>query len=384
MITHDQIEKKNPRADLVRFRSLGETLARYSIDVVFVTLNDKAGYERGYYRNSEVYKIPMLSRMKLIQLICFCIFLLPVMFLARRGGRFDIIFVNSILSIPAALIFRWLSGHGIIQFDLMGIVSEERFLQKPKSLWTGMVKKIVSSTENFLLSWVDFVTTINEKHKQLIMSRIKRPVHVIRDGVHEEVLRRAPTLKKDEKSASKILLIFIGQLSHFRLDTLLRIMPDLLADFPLLELLIVGSGSQSARYIEMTKCLGLKDKVIFKGHVPHEKIFDFIEMADIAYSDDWSINGFPMKIFEYMAMGKPVVAESTEGIRELLIDHVNALLYENGKQLREKILSLARDGKFRREIGENAKQMMNQFTWEKSVKDLNSIYRRHLSQHGTI
>lgn len=384
MITHDQIEKKNPRADLVRFRSLGETLARNSVDVVFVTLNDKAGYERGHYRNSEVYKIPILSRMKLIQLICFCTFLLPVMFRARRGGRFDIIFVNSILSIPSVVIFRWLSGHGIIQFDLMGILSEERFLRRPKNLWASTAKKMLINMENFLLSRVDFVTTINEKHKQMVTNRITRIVYVIRDAVHEEVLKRASVHKISQPSISKIVLIFIGQLSHFRLDTLMKIMPDLLGEFPDLQLLVVGSGPQSARYIDIMESLGLRDKVVFEGHVSHDKIFDYIEMADIAYSDDWSINGFPMKIFEYMAMGKAVVAESTESIKELLKDNVNALLYENDRQLKEKILTLVKDSGLRKEIGENAKQMMHHHTWEKRVEALNSIYRRYLAQFGTV
>jgi glycosyltransferase involved in cell wall biosynthesis len=233
--------------------------------------------------------------------------------------------------------------------------------------------------ENFLLSRVDFVTTINEKHKQMVTDRITRPVYVIRDGVHEEVLKRASVRKISQASISKIVLIFVGQLGHFRLDTLVKIMPDLLAEFPVLQLQVVGSGPQASRYTDMVESLGLKDKVIFEGHVSHEKIFDYIEMADIAYSDDWSINGFPMKIFEYMAMGKPVVAESTEGVKELLIDHANALLYQNERELKEKILALAKDGRLRKEIGENAKQMMHQHTWEKRIEELRSVYRQCLA-----
>jgi len=375
MIAHDQIEKSNPRADLIRFRSLGETLARRSIDVVFVTLNDKARYEEGYYKSSKIYKIPRVSTIKLIQLICFCAFLLPVMVRARRGRSFDIIFVNSILSIPSVLVFKWLFGLGIIQFDLMGILSEERFPGRPKNFWVRPIKKTLSTIENFLLSRVDFVTTINEKHKKIMTNRIKRPVYVIRDGVHEEVFKRASVRKISQPSISKIVLIFVGQLGHFRLDTLMKIMPDLLVELPDLRLLVVGSGPQSARYINMMGSLGLKDKVIFEGDVPHEKIFDYIEMADIAYSDDWSINGFPMKIFEYMAMGKPVVVESTESIKELLTDNVNALLYENERELKEKILILAKDSELRGEIGERAKEMMRDHTWEKRMEALITIYR---------
>lgn len=385
MIAHDQIEKNNPRADLIRFRSLGETLARRSIDVVFVTLNDKARYEEGYYKSSKIYKIPEVSTIKLIQLICFCAFLLPVMIRARRGGRFDIIFVNSILSIPSALIFKWISGYGIIQFDLMGIVSEENFLRRRKNFWINTGKKVFSSLENFLLSRVDFITTINDKHKQVILSRIIRPVHVIRDGVFEAILKQPMVCKKKPLNASGIInVIFIGQINYSRLDPIFRIMPTVLAEFPTLRLHVLGTGPQLGRYIIMAESLGLGDKVVFEGHVSHERIFDYIEMADIAYSDDWSIIGFPMKIFEYMAMGKPVVAESTESIKELLIDRFNALLYEDEEELKERILILAKNDELRREIGQNAKRMVLQHTWEKRVESLNSIYSRYLARFGTI
>jgi len=379
MITHDQIERNKPTADLVRFKCLGETLAKQSIDVAFITLNDKARYEEGYYKSSKVYKIPVLSKIKLIQLICFCAFLLPLMFRAKRAGSFDIIFVNSVLSIPSVLIFRWLLGYGFIQFDLMGILSEERFHGKRKTFWVDTAKKILSSVEDFLLSRIDFVTTINEKHKQILMNRITRPVYVIRDAVHEEVLKHASVPPKDQPSTPKIVVIFVGQISDCRLDTLFNIMPGLLAEFPNLELQVLGSGPQTDRYIDMVESLGLSDKVIFQGHLPHEKIFYYIKIADIAYSDVRSVNGFPMKIFEYMAMGKPVVAESTEGIKELLIDHANALLYQNERELKEKVLALAKDGRLRKEIGENAKEMMYDHTWEKRIESLCSIYRQHLA-----
>jgi glycosyltransferase involved in cell wall biosynthesis len=375
MIAHDQIERSNPRADLIRFRSLGKTLARRSIDVLFVTLNDKARYEEGYYKSSKIYKIPRVSTIKLIQLICFCAFLLPVMVRARRGGRFDIIFVNSILSIPSVLVFKWLFGFGIIQFDLMGILSEERFPGRPKNFLARLAKMMLAAIENFLLSRVDFVTTINEKHKKIMTNRIKRPVHVIRDGVHEEALKQVPIWEKGQQSVSKILLIFVGQINHFRLDSLLRVMPDILKEVPDLQLQVVGSGPHLAHYMEMVESSGLRDKVIFEGHVPHEKVFDYIKRADIAYSEDWSINGFPMKIFEYMAMGKPVVVESTESIKELLTDNVNAMLYENERELNEKILILAKDSKLRGEIGERAKEMMRDHTWEKRMEALITIYR---------
>ena len=210
--------------------------------------------------------------------------------------------------------------------------------------------------------------------------RVGRPIHVIRDGVYEEVLKQVSNREKDQPSNSNILLIFVGQINHSRLDSLMRVMPGILEEAPGLQLQVVGSGPDLARYMEMVKSLGLRDKISFKGHVSHEKVFDYIKKADMAYSDDWSVNGFPMKIFEYMAMGKPVVVESTESIKELLTDKVNALLYENERELNEKLIILAKDSNMRRDIAERAKEMMRDHTWEKRMEALQSIYRCYLPQ----
>jgi len=383
MIIHDQLEKRNPRADLIRFKSLGKALARCSIDVVYITSNERWRYEEGDYEGAKVYKVPLFARSNMIQLLFFYIYFLPVLFRAKQAGGFDIIFVNSIFTVPGAWFLKWLSRDAHIQFDLMGILSEEKFVRLPKNYWFKTTKKALSSLEDFLWSHVDFITTINDQHKRLLLERIRKPVYVVRDGVFEAVWKNPPRVAKDPTQDSKIILIFVGQINYFRLDTLFKILPTLIAEVPKFQLQVLGTGPQLRRYKEMALKLGLEEHVAFLGHVPHEKIFDYIACADIAYSDDWSIIGFPMKLFDYMAMGKAIVAEGTESVKEVLIDQVNGLLYTNEVELKEKILTLARDGASRKKLGETAKKMMDQHTWEKRVEVLGLIYRQYIPGMGT-
>jgi glycosyltransferase involved in cell wall biosynthesis len=380
MITYDQLEKRNPRADLIRFKSLGKTLAKRSIDVVYITSSEKRRYEEGAYEGSKVYKVPLFARSNIIQLFFFYIFLLPVLFRAKQGGGFDIIFVNSIFTVPVAWILKFLSRNARIQFDLMGILSEEKFIRRPKNFWYNTAKKALSSLEDFLWSHVDFVTTINDQHKNLLFQRIKKPIYVVRDGVFEAVWTNPPRVEKDPVQDSNIILIFTGQINYCRLDPLFKILPTLIAEVPRLQFQVLGEGPQLIRYKEMALNLGLEEHVAFLGHVPHEIIFDYIEKADIAYSDDWSINGFPMKLFDYMALGKAIVAEGTESVKELLTDQVNGLLYMNEAELKEKILKLAKDAALREKLGKAAKGMMDQHTWDKRVGELKLIYQQFISQ----
>lgn len=374
MITHDQLEKRNPRADLIRFKSLGKTLAKRSIDVVYITSGERRRYEEGAYEGSKVYKVPLFSRSNMIQLFFFYFFFLPILFRVKQGGRFNIIFVNSIFMVPVAWVLRSLSRNARIQFDLMGILSEEKFIRLPKNYLFKTAKKALSSLEIFLWSHVDFITTINNQHKRLLLERIKKPVYVVRDGVFESVWTNPPRVEKDPVRDSNIILIFAGQINHFRLDPLFKILPNLIAEAPNLQLQILGAGQQLRRYREMVFNLGLEEHVEFCGHVPHERMFGYIAGADIAYSDDWSIIGFPMKLFDYMALGKAIVAEGTESIKELLTDQMNGLLYINEVELQEKILNLAKDAALRVKLGETARSAMGQHTWEKRAEELKLIY----------
>lgn len=380
MLTHDQFEKKNPRADLIRFKNLGKALAKRSIDVIYITSNEKRRYEEGFYEGAKVYKIPSLTNSSLIQPFLFCLFVLPVLFRVKRAHKIDIIFVNSILTVPVAWIMKHLNRHALIQYDLMGILSEEKFIRHSNKFWYEIGKIVFSKIEDILWSRVDFITTINNQLKQLLLKRVNIPIYVVRDGVLEAILKDSPHQIREFRQDSGIVLIFVGQINHFRLDPLFEVLPSLINDLPGFQLVILGEGPHLSRYKEMARYFKIEKNIRFLGHVSHRKIFDFIAVADIAYSDDWSINGFPMKLFDYMAMGRAIIAEGTESVQELLVEQENALLYTNRAELKEKILKLAKDPILREKIGNAARKIMDQHTWEYRSKELELIYRKFIIQ----
>ncbi len=375
MITHDRIDKKNPRADLIRFNSLGKALYKQSVDVVYITSGEKWRYEEGTLEGVKIYKVPLFSKSNLIQLLFFYFFVLPVLCQAKKVGRFNIIFVNSIFTIPVAWMLKCMSRNARIQFDLMGILSEEKFIKLPKNYFFRIMKKTLSSLEDFLWSHVDFITTINNQHKHLIIKRINKPVYVVRDGVFESVLRRSFNVN-DKFENGKLILIFVGQINYFRLDPLFKILPSLVSLIPKLHVQVVGIGPHLNRYRKIVESVGLTEYVTFLGYIPYENVFETIAKADIAYSDDWSVNGFPMKLFEYMALGKAIVAEGTESVKELLTDNLNGLLYNNESELKEKILRLIKDQGMRKKLGCAARRIMDNHTWEIRTKELMSIYEQ--------
>ncbi len=74
--------------------------------------------------------------------------------------------------------------------------------------------------------------------------------------------------------------------------------------------------------------LGITDRVHFAGRVPHRQIPAHIELFDIALQTAAVAYASPLKLFEYMAHGRAIIAPDQPNIREILDDNVNALLFE--------------------------------------------------------
>jgi glycosyltransferase involved in cell wall biosynthesis len=78
-----------------------------------------------------------------------------------------------------------------------------------------------------------------------------------------------------------------------------------------------------------------------------------------------------MKIFEYMAVGKPVIAPDYHPIREVIRDGIDGLLFPplSVSGFRSRLLALLNDGALRRELGHTAKtRVLSQFTWDVNAK----------------
>jgi glycosyltransferase involved in cell wall biosynthesis len=97
-----------------------------------------------------------------------------------------------------------------------------------------------------------------------------------------------------------------------------------------LRLLIVGSGPALSDVRERIQKLGLRDRVVLTGPVAHEDVPAHIAALDIALQPSATAFACPMKLLEYMAMGRCILAPDQPNIRELLRDGVSARLFAPG------------------------------------------------------
>jgi len=102
---------------------------------------------------------------------------------------------------------------------------------------------------------------------------------------------------------------------------------------PNARLVLVGDGPLRAGIEEIVRQRGLTDRVTLTGVIPHDAMPDALQAMDALTAPYPPIEGFyfsPLKIYEYMASGKPIVASRIGQIEDILVDDVSAILTPAG------------------------------------------------------
>ncbi len=136
-------------------------------------------------------------------------------------------------------------------------------------------------------------------------------------------------------------------------------------------LVIVGDGPSQAELERLAQSLGLSNRVIFTGRIPHRQVADYLAAFDIAVSPRATFYASPMKILEYMAAGLAVVAPHMPNLQDLISDGVNGILFEaeNADKLAASLRSLITDPGFRIRLGENARAtVVTSRTWQHNAR----------------
>ena len=128
---------------------------------------------------------------------------------------------------------------------------------------------------------------------------------------------------------------FIGSFYAYEgLDLLLAALPLLLQQQPDARLLLVGGGPQDAALKAQAQALGLADRVVFTGRVPHAEVQRYYDLIDVLAYPRHSMRltelVTPLKPLEAMAQGRVLVASDVGGHKELIRQGETGLLFPAG------------------------------------------------------
>lgn len=216
----------------------------------------------------------------------------------------------------------------------------------------------------------------------------RRKVTVIANGVSPSDFSPSPLPPRDGRVP---VMLYIGTLADWQgLDVVLHALPKVLEKKPL-TLRIVGRGRsrQRKQLGKQIRKLGLEQHVIIGPAVPHHEVPALLAQADLCVAplalNDRNVTqgACPIKVLEYMAAGRPLLAANMPIVRELIREDVDGLLFSpnDPEDLARKTLALIEDIDLAARLaGSASARALSKFTWHEAQKKLIKVYRTMLAR----
>ncbi len=184
----------------------------------------------------------------------------------------------------------------------------------------------------------------------------------------------APSQRRRDKKDRDFVIGFLGSLKPWHgIDNLARAFRQLRRRSDTYRLLIVGEGPLRSELTRSFAAQGCADSVTFTGAADRDEVVSYLSQMDVAvapYSRDRKFYFSPLKIYEYMAAGIPIVASDIGQIGEVLKHRKTALLHQPGavREMVECIESLRTRPALADRVAREARALLcRRFTWHRNA-----------------
>ncbi len=244
-------------------------------------------------------------------------------------------------------------------------------------------QKFLQPLGKFIESWnirnSDLVLSINEGLREytIRMGAPREKTGVIRAGIdldHYDPSKIQGDSIREQYGIAKndLVLFFMGWLYHFSgLKEVAQELAKVKDQFPNLKLFIVGDGDAYEDLIHIREQLHLENCMIFAGKQPFTKIPQLISAADIcllpAYDNEIMHDIVPIKMYEYMAMGKPIVSTKLYGVMKEFGENHGLVYVDTPQKVLNEAISIINSGNIT-SIGQEARKFVASNSW-KNITD---------------
>ena len=201
-------------------------------------------------------------------------------------------------------------------------------------------------------------------------------------------IHRPEPVRRDLGLTTEPVVMWVGGFYPWHdLDLLLESFTRVLQKHPNARLVLVGDGQTRPSVARQVLKNGLRHAVIMTGAVAHARVPELLSIADVAVVPSAPVpasrggTGAPLKVFEYMAAGKAIVATALNEAANVIQDGHNGLLVEAGdvNGFAEAMAALLNDSGERDRLGQNARRhAVEQYSWEQYTRRLEEVYRNVL------
>ena len=241
--------------------------------------------------------------------------------------------------------------------------------------------------EPLFCGYTDAIITADEEIAKRY-KKFNKKVYPIFNFPSFEVFK--PSNNQDMKMRYKdyFVIIYVGGMSEERgILELIKAVHKVSRTYPLVKLLLLGNfGTQDfeKRCIEYVRSNDLTESVEFLGFVPHKDVPGYIRVVDVGTvlhhpTTRFMKSAYPIKLFEYMICGKPVIASNLPAMGKIVKEAECGVLVNptDIDEIAEAIIYLIKHQEEEKKMGENGRRAVEEkYNWDKMEEKLLKLYRR--------
>lgn len=264
--------------------------------------------------------------------------------------------------------------------EVNGLIHEElRSIGRPR------LARFARSIEQDLWQRAEAIRVVSGELKSMLAEAgvAPRKIHVIYNGADARAFQGVDgTVERKALSIAPgdVVFCYIGSFRPFHgLDDMVEAARKIAPQSRNVRFLMVGDGPRRVALERMIEEAGLASRFVFTGAVPHERIPLLLAASDVClsiYPAGQRMYFCPLKLIEYLAAGKAVLASEVGVQRELLRHGDTAWLAAVGDvdALARSIESLAGDTQLRDALGRNARRLVEErLTWEHTAAKIEKL-----------
>lgn len=295
---------------------------------------------------------------------------------AAREFKPDVVYERYNLFLLSGVMLKWRLGLPLL-LEVNAPLAEER------QRFGGLgLPGLANWAEGLVWRGADAVLPVTQVLAGHVRARRvpEQRIAVIPNGINEAHFAAAPAMGAAKAALGWDAALVLGCTGFVRdwhgVDRVIRWLADGSASAQA-RLLMVGDGPARAELESLALELGVAEKVRFTGFVPREQVPALVAAFDIALQPAVVPYASPLKLFEYMALGKAIVAPRVPNLQEVLTDNENALLFDPEAEmaLASTLTRLCADGELRERLGRGAAHTIHRLglTWRNNAQRVGAL-----------
>lgn len=287
----------------------------------------------------------------------------------------DLLYAKSPIEGSIAVLVGYLFRVPLI-YEVNGHIVEEARMKgegKFRVFTSSILEKIAVNYAHHLISVTPWI-------KENLLSRCvpDAKVTVIENGADPDLFNPVDHAKEKLHLDPETPCVgYIGTLKEWQgLDHFMAAIPFILEEMPETRVLIVGGGELMDK---LRQFIGdeIHSNATFMGEVPHEEVPLYISACDVCMllKKPLSSGYSPLKLYEYLACERPVIASRVKGFECLEREKAGILVDQNSPQeVAAAAVTLLKDENLRKTLGKNGRAfVLNSHTWEKVAQEVSDV-----------